>query len=195
MTALPLRQLLTESLTLPRAAARRVIGFEMSYVNALLAGLAVTIAGVLLGVAMQLVLPAPSNPAAAYLTSHPLAGTIAQAGAMYVMAFLIALIGGWFGGTGGQTDALKLMVWMQAVLVVLQAATFVLSLALPLLGALAGLAAFGWFFWALIAFIMELHGFRSALKTLGGVFISFFVIIFILAIVLTILGVQPPATM
>ncbi|NCM97616.1 MAG: YIP1 family protein, partial [Rhodobacterales bacterium] len=65
-------------------------------------------------------------------------------------------------------EALILVVWLQFVLLGLQAVQLVAYAVAPLLADLIGLATVALFFWLLTNFVAELHGFKS----LGLVFVG-----------------------
>ena len=112
-----------------------------------------------------------------------------QALFLFVMVHATHRIGAAFGGSGSFEDSLKLTVWLQAMLVALQAVQLVAFLLVPALAALLGIAALAWFFWVLTHFVMVLHGFESRGKVLLGIVVTFVALVFGLSLLLTILGV------
>ncbi len=192
MQAVPLRQLFIESLTLPRAAARRVLGLDVDFRTALMVAVAAICGKSILGALVQVMLPLPADAPMAFLAFQPLTVAMFEIAIVMVIVWLAVIVGGWFGGSGTLTGSMKLMAWLQVALLGLQIAQLVLLLISPLLSALANLFVLGWFFWALSAFVAELHGFSSVLKVMGGIIVSFFVILFVAGIVLSMAGVSVP---
>ncbi|MSU89957.1 hypothetical protein GE300_10085 [Rhodobacteraceae bacterium 2CG4] len=187
-----LRQLFRESLVLPRSAARRILNLAPPPRAALSVALLAIIVSTLFGAAARLVLPPATNPLAEALLDAPLLATALQFGIYLVMAALVAGLGRLAGGRGDLPGALALMAWIQAMLTVLQVGQTAALLLLPALGNVAGVAVMLWFFYALSAFVAELHGFGNVLKVLGGVFISFIAVLLVLAFLVTLMGVPLP---
>ncbi len=186
------RRLVAQSLTLPRSAARRVLGAPVATGQwVALAALALILGTLLAGVARAL-LPVAGNPVAQALASAPLLTTLLQFALYLGISWVIAAIGRAFGGHGDLAGALALMAWLQVMMLLLQMAQLVVLLVLPLLGAMAGAAVAVWFFWALSAFIAELHGFAGLLKVLGGVLICGGTILFAVSALVALTGVPLP---
>ncbi|MDH3263166.1 MAG: YIP1 family protein, partial [Paracoccaceae bacterium] len=116
-----------------------------------------------------------------------LAGAL-QALFLFVMVHATHRIGAAFGGGGSFEDSLKLTVWLQAMLVGMQAVQLAAFLLVPALAALLGIAALAWFFWVLTHFVMVLHGFESRSKVFLGILVSFVALVFGLSLLLAMLG-------
>jgi len=116
---------------------------------------------------------------------------LAQGAFLFVTIHAIHRIGKWFGGTGAFQEAALLMIWLQFILILLQVVQIAALAVLPGLIGLIAVVSIGLFFWLLVNFIAVLHGFRS----LGMVFLmtlaSGSAIAFLLALVLTSLGLVP----
>jgi hypothetical protein len=84
------------------------------------------------------------------------------------------------------------VVWLQVMMAGFQAVQVVGLLLVPVLAALANIAAVMWFLWALASFTAELHGFRSVPKTALMIFLSLTAVLFVVATLLTLLGVSVP---
>ena len=119
------------------------------------------------------------------LTS-PLRMAMLQAVFMLVSVVAIYQIGRWRGGRGRFEDALILVVWLQFLLLGLQTAQLLVSLVLPLLADLIGLATLALFFWWLTNFVAELHGFKSLVLVFVGVLVTLVFMVLVLAFVLAI---------
>ena len=188
----PIRQLLVESLTLPRSAARRVLAARLPARVSLSVLFAALSLGSVLGSLLQILSPTQLNPVTAFLTHQPILATLIQLLLWLGVVGLIVLVGRGLGGRGHPGDALALIAVLHVVLLVIQVVQVVVFLALPVLGALLSLLALGWLGWALTAFITELHGFRSELKVFAGLFISFMVVLVCVAILMALLGLSLP---
>lgn len=156
-----LARLLQLSVTDPRAAARVLMDMNPPMP---LRWLALVLVSVLSALAMHgtiLLVPAPDGDDLSLLLPGPLGTALLQGVIMLGIAGLAQGVGRMAGGRGRFADALLLVSWLQAVLLVLQVVQTLLLLALPPLGGLVGLAGFALMFWLLTGFIAELHGFRS----------------------------------
>jgi len=156
------------SLKRPGEGARQVIALRLPpAVGWLGLGLTAVLSTLLvhLSFAMQ---PADVQSFFAAAIASPLRTALLQAGFMVVAVAAVTSIGRWCGGHGSFDGALILVVWLQFLLLGLQAVQLVAYAVAPLLADLIGLATVALFFWLLTNFIAELHGFRS----LGLVFVG-----------------------
>lgn len=186
------QELITDSLVRPRAAARRVL--DLGLVPGLLAqaAVAVTSAGMVLGYVAMRVNPQVIDPVSAAALAEPLAGAAVQLAMLGVLALLTGGVGRFFGGTGTMTGAFALVVWLNALMAVIQAVHLVTLVLLPPLAAVVALVTLFWTFWAYVNFVSELHGFRNPLLVLGGVILTLIALFLAVAILLAALGVTPP---
>jgi hypothetical protein len=186
-------QLVTDSLLRPRTAARRIISAGAPAAFTLEAAVLVTCVGVVLGYAALLLSPGAVDRVSAAILGRPLIGAMVQLAALVIVVFLTVRIGRLFGGIGGFWDALALVVWLNAVMVLVQVVQLVaLALAPPLAAALA-IATILWALWAFANFVAELLGFKNPALVLGGVILTSIVLFFTTAMLLAILGLTPPA--
>lgn len=184
--------LVRQSLTQPRAAAARIIamgrGFEPAELWLALVLLCVLSAGLThLGL---MLLPPSRTGEGESIGTGPLATAGLQIAIMTVLAALILLVGRRFGGRGDVTGSLSITLWLEGLGLALQ----VLQLAVLPLGAdaadLIGLCGI-LVFWTLLAFfVAELHGFASVGKVFLGMLATLFAVAFVLALILTMMGVQ-----
>ncbi|GHD99769.1 hypothetical protein U879_06100 [Defluviimonas sp. 20V17] len=114
-----------------------------------------------------------------------------QFGLLAVLVPVTHLAGRLFGGQGTPIGALKLVVWWQALTMVLQTAELLLILAFPFLGLLAVIATFAAIFWTLSNGVAELHGFRSLGLVLLGIIGTGVVLILFASFILSAFGVAP----
>jgi len=146
-------------------------------------------AAILLGVVVAYLLPLVAGHTDE--VPSPFSVAAVQGAANLLAVVLLAAVGRVFGGRGRPEDALLLVAWLQALMVVAQAVQLVVLLVLPgLAGLVTGLAV-GLFFWLLTGFVQALHGFRSRLAVLGGVLGTLFGAAFVVSLVLILLGFDP----
>lgn len=106
-------------------------------------------------------------------------------GAGMVILTGIALgVGKLFGGRARLSDVAVLVAWLQFVQLVLAAAQVVLMLALPMLGGVLEIASVLAFLWLLAYFMAEAHGFRSVGWVMGGVLVTFGIMVLLLSALL-----------
>lgn len=108
------------------------------------------------------------DPFIAAFINQPAAFAGMQLGGMLLMSALIHGVGRMFGGQGRFAEAVDIVIWLQAILLVLQVGQVVAMVILPPLALLFGLASIGVLLWMLPQFVAELHGFRSAFVTFLG---------------------------
>jgi hypothetical protein len=184
-------QLVTDSLVRPRAAARRVLSLGLGFGELLQAAVLVTCAGMVLGYAALRMSGGAVDPVSAAVLGAPLIGAAAQLAVMAVIVFLTVRIGRLFGGGGDLGGALALVVWLNTMLVLIQAAQVVALAVVPPLAAILAVATLVWLIWAFANFVTELHGFQNPMLVLGGVVLAMIVLFFAIAIVLAMLGITP----
>jgi hypothetical protein len=183
----PLIEMLTDSIRDPRGFAPRLVRLDLSQQALWLAVVlmsvlsSILVVGVPIMFGVQPVMPGTDVPIS------PIAFSGIQIGAMLLAAFAISKIGGLFRGQGGFDGALRVVVWMQLVMVVFSVVQFITLIVLsPLLWIvnLGSLLAIAWVATGLIA---GLHGFRSLPLVFAGIIGSFFAIGFVLSIIAAIL--------
>lgn len=178
--------LLALTLRDPRSAMRSLHGLDLP-VGLLPLGLALVAVGAALllhlGLATGL-LPAPVDPLSQSLFAAPLVTAGIQLVALVIAVLTIRSVGAMFGGRGSLEDSALAVIWLQVVLLVLQAAQFLSYLVLPPLAPLIGLAAMAVFFWLLTAFVAEVHGFTRPGLVFLGIIGTFLLLALLLSIVL-----------
>ncbi|MFC3616503.1 Yip1 family protein [Lutimaribacter marinistellae] len=97
-------------------------------------------------------------------------------------------VGRWMGGQGTFNEVMALMVWMQFLRVVVQAASFVLLLTVPILSALLALAAALLGLYIFLHFIDQAHRLGSIWRAAGVLIVSVFAIAFVLFVLLSLAG-------
>lgn len=175
----------------PRSVARRLIDLRLARGTIWTAfAIVVLLSGVLGWIGFTLTPPDPSLPLEMRAQVQPLSLALMQASVLLALAASMAFGGRIFGGTGDFDGALVLTTWLEAMLVALQVVQIVLMLVLPPLALLVGVVGIVLFMWLLTQFIMELHGFESPMKVLGGIIGGFMLAAFL---VLLLFGGQMPA--
>jgi Yip1 domain len=170
------------TLTEPRRAARAVIGMDLA-APIIWIGVALTsVLAALLVHASLLTLPVEDAELAAIIPG-PFQTAAMQFAMLVIAAAAATVVGQMREGTGRFFEALSLMVWLQAVMLLVQVAQIVVLLTLPMqINTFLGFAGIGLFLWLLTNFVAELHGFRS----LGRVFLGVIGVIVALVIALSL---------
>jgi hypothetical protein len=187
-------ELLIDSLKRPRAAARRVLDVGIPTPQLVEAAVLVAVVGVVLGYLALLMSPEAVDVVSAAVIHNPLLGAAAQLAVMAVAVFLTVRIGRLFGGKGTTAGALALVVWLNAVMVLIQAAQLVALAVLPPLATVLAIATILWALWAFANFIAELHGFQNPFIVLAVVVLTAIVVFFATAMFFAILGITPQGT-
>lgn len=182
--------LIRETLTRPRAAARRVLDLGLPAEVLVMALIAVTSAGMVLAYAAARLTGGVDAMTMAVLEA-PLMGAALQVLVMGVIVLGTSRIGRIFGGRGEDRDALALVVWLNVMMLIAQLAQIAALVILPPLAFLLAIATMIWLLWAFSSFVAEMHGFASLGAVLGGVVISMLVFFFALASLLASLGFAP----
>jgi hypothetical protein len=183
-----LLSLMRLTLVNPMEGSRRVLGLVLPR-EALWQSFVVVVAlSVLLGEAAGR-LAGVSEGMMGTIGASPFAAAGMQGAFLFIMVHAVHRIGGAFGGLGRFEDSLKLVIWLQLMLIGIQLVQLVFLLLLPPLVPLVFLASVVWFFWMLSSLVMVVHGFENRVKTLLGIVLSFAVIAFVLSFVLAALGI------
>lgn len=188
ISAPSLTRLVRLTLQKPQDAARDLIAANPPLQARWLALLLVVVLSVLLGQVSVLIMGSSSLG----LPSSMVVSAILQGGVLVLTVVVVQQVGRAFGGRAQVEDTLLLMIWLQFLMVVLQAAQIVLLLVVPPFAGLLGIVGFVVFLWVLTNFVAYLHGFRSLGKVFGMIVATFFVLGFALSIVMMLLGIVPP---
>jgi hypothetical protein len=177
----------------PRQGARRIMELDLP-INGRWLALILVAAGSAIGTHLSIALmPPEQREIMLTLIASPVRTALLQAGIWAVIAAAIAVGGRMRGGTGTFPDALILMVWLQFILLCVQMVQVLAGIVLPIVADLIGLAGLGLLLWLLTNFVAELHGFRSLIAVFAGVVAGAFALIFVAAILLTLILGGPPA--
>lgn len=193
MTRDDFKTLAVQTLRQPEEAARWLIALNLPMpVRWMALVLAVALSGIL-AFAATAILGAPQDDGAPVMaiTGQPLVLAATQLVAIVLGAGLMAGVGRMFGGRGRFEDALILTVWIEVMLLMVQLAQIVLSLALPALAGMLGILAVALFLWLTVQFTKALHGFTSGPKVLLVMFGTLLVMGFVLSFFMAALGLMP----
>lgn len=140
--------------------------------------------------ALSLLSPAPPETANGIplLNVGPIAQALIVGGLLVLLAHILTWVGRAMGGNGSIDDMLKLMVWMQFVAMVLQAANLLVLLAIPVLGSLLVIVIVVIMLRVLLSFIMVAHGFDGLGNAALVLFASFIGMIVGISLLLVLIG-------
>lgn len=172
--------LVLEALRDPRRNGQRIAAWPMSDQTLAEALLLVSVLAIL-GVHGVLLLG--GGPAWPDFLS-PLMLTAVQVGVMVLLAGVMLVAGRVFSGTGDFRGALRIMVWLQALLVVLQVIQLAVIVILPPLAPMVSLLALGAMGWTASGLVAGLHGFRSIGLTFLGMIGTFIALVLTVSIVI-----------
>lgn len=178
-----------DTIRAPQEAAQAVLALNLPR-NVLWLGLALVITlSTLLASAVLLMVPMPEAGAGVPM---PIVMGIVQAVFLVLVSLGIAVIGARFGGKGDFDGALALMVWLQAVFLVVQAFQIAaIAIGLSVLADIVSLASIPLFFWLMAQFVTVLHGFSSVWKTFWAIIMFLIAFAFLLSLVVTSFGLVP----
>lgn len=171
-------ELIKEGFTDPRRSAERIVALPLPGTSLFEAYLVVAIAAVL-GVFVLLM----GGESGLELPS-PISFLFMQVLAMAIFAGAIFVGGRIFGGTGSFEGSVRIMVWLQALMVLIQLVQMVaLVLLTPLIGifSMLTLVLLAWVCTGLIA---GLHGFQNMVTVFVGIVAGLLAVGFVMALVL-----------
>jgi hypothetical protein len=161
------------SLQSPRDAIRQVIDSDPPMTARWIALLLVAIASTFLTLLGQRLVPSEELPAAfAWSMDSPLSLAASLVVMLYVSAHLLFRLGRFRNGRGSFDDSLTVMIWLQIIMLAVQAVQLALHVLLPPFALAANLAGLVLFFWLLTNFVAELHGFESLTRTFFGILVA-----------------------
>lgn len=184
-------ELVVDSLLHPRRAARRILAAGVPERLLVQGAVAIACAGVVLGFLALQLSPEAVDMVSAAILGNPLVGVAAQLAVMALIVVLTVQIGRLFGGSGGLSGALALVVWLNAMMVLIQAVQLVALALVPPVAALLAIVTVFWVLWTYASFVAELHGFQNPAIVLGVVMLTAIVLFIATAMLLAILGVTP----
>lgn len=114
----------------------------------------------------------------------PVMMAVLQVLIMTLLAGAMTVIGRLFGGQGSFEGALRVIVWLQTLMILLQVVQFAVLILLPMLGGMLSIIAMVGVFWVAAGLIAGLHGFRSVFFTFLGMIGGLVVVAIIVSILL-----------
>lgn len=181
--------LAVKSLTQPRIGLRAVLSIHSQRSDLINAGWLVIILNLILTTSLTLLGPLPpeGTPTVPFKTS-----AIMQVLSLFGGAFFVYRVGRWFGGTGSFDESLKLVIWVNFILFLIQVPIVAMSFVGPGATTLIMMLVLIVAMTQLTATIMELHGFTEVVPVLFGILGSSIAFGIVLLIVLGLLGVNLP---
>lgn len=180
------RQLAITSVKDPADAARTLMAMQFP-TRVLWNALVLVAAGnTVLFFLSNLLFPGPSPLPAIF--SEPLIYFAIVAGGLALMAWSIFWTGRLMGGKGALADILVLIVWLQALRLVVQLVVLVLMFVVPVLSAMLVLAVALIGVYILVHFVDQAHRFGSPGRAAAVLILSLLVIVIGLSVILTLIG-------
>ena len=178
-----------QSLTQPRVGLRIILSIPSQRSDLINAGWLVIILNLILTASLTLFGPIPPETP----STVPLAtSAIMQALSLFGGAFIVHRVGAFFGGTGNFDGSLKLIIWVNFILFLMQLPILLFSFLGQEIVALAMILVLVVAITQLTATIIELHDFTEVLPVLFGILGSSVVFGIALLFVLGLLGVNLP---
>ena len=107
-----------------------------------------------------------------------------------IIAFGAFRIGQAFGGYGSFEQAFALVIWAQFILLCFSVLQLVALFVLPPLTDVISIAALALFFWLMVNFVAELHGFTSLGLVFAGIIVSLLGLAILLSILFSAMGLS-----
>ena len=184
-------QLAQNSLRDPALAVRQLQSLNLP-MQARWMALAIVVAlSAILGTLAMQIFPQLAEGSLGIPVLSPLARVVLQTGGMVLTALLIANVGRAFGGQGDFADALLIVIWLEFLLLIAQAAQVVLMLVFPFFGSILGIAALVVIAWLSVQMIKALHGFSSAFMVFVGLIGATLVTLIFLTVLAGAFGLMP----
>ena len=173
-----------DTLANPRQGARAVMALEVPGPVGWLAVAFMAVASTLLAYVSYHLSPADTRAFFAEAMSVPLRTAFLQLFIWVLGTFALYRAGWARGGQGTMEETIAVVAWLQFVMLVLQGVTLAVQVLVPPLAGIVGLAEVAVFFWLLVPFVAELHGFRSLALTFAGVLAGICVLFLVMAVIL-----------
>ncbi len=145
---------------------------------------------VILAQIMTYIVPTPAEAQQLMpFASSPVMFALVMWGLLVLMVFCTHYIGQVFGGTGAFDDSLIIVIWLQAILLVVQVAQIVLAVISPFLAAMFGLAFGLLSVWIFVNFVAVVHGFKNLGMVLVAIILSMIGVVFGLSIIFVFIAI------
>lgn len=173
-----------DTLAHPRQGARAIMALQVPGPVAWIAVAFLAVTSTLLAYVSYHLSPAETRDFFAEAMALPLRTAFLQLFIWVLGIFALFRVGRARGGRGTMEETVALVAWLQFVMLVLQGVTLLVQVLVPPLAGLLGLAEVAVFFWLLVPFVAELHGFRSMAVTFAGVLAGICVLFLVMAVIL-----------
>ena len=184
LSLLALLRQVRDTLADPRGGARRIIALRVPVrVGWIAVALMAVVSTLFTSLSFHLS-PAATQTYFADAMAIPLRTAFLQLFVWVAGAFALYRMGRARGGRGTLDDTVALIAWLQFVMLVLQVVTLLAQVLVPPLAGILALAEVALFFWLLVHFVAELHGFKSLVATFAGVLGGLCLLILALAVIL-----------
>ncbi|MBV1896507.1 MAG: YIP1 family protein [Rhodobacteraceae bacterium] len=176
----------------PAAAARQLLDLQIPRNTLWMLLLLVTVCNTILFTISDLMAPVPGPLADLIGTPFMMLGIVA--GGLILTILSIRICGRLVGGTGTFDKVMVLIVWLQVLRLIVQAAVLFLMMTIPYLSALLVIvAAFVWLY-LLVHFVNEAHQFGSLGRSAVVLIVSLVIPAVGIAVFLTLFGVPLTGT-
>jgi hypothetical protein len=182
-----LLQMARDTVSDPRAGARRVMALDLSLREGWTALALMAVASAVLTHVSFLLSPPQAREFFADAMSSPISTAIVQGVVMMIGSWAMYWFGAARGGRGTLPQAVALAAWLQFILLVLQVFQLAAQVVLPPLSGIIGIVGVVLFFWLLTYFVVEMHGFTSLPLTFLGILAAMIAVGMGMALVFSIL--------
>ena len=175
-----------QTVSAPRPMARFLMGVGLSRSVLLQFYLLLTVLAGMVKIAFFALMPLP--PEVELPASLAYGYTVFEAVVGLIVAYGAYAIGRAFGGTGSFDQSLTLVIWAQFILFLVSLLQLVVLVFLPPVTDVITVMALVLFFWLMVNFVTELHGFTSPALVFVGFILSLMALAFVLSLLLPVLG-------
>lgn len=188
MTPQGLLTLAVQTVTMPREVAQWLLSLRLNREALGTAfGLVVVLNALIFSIADQFLAETPG----AGLLGVPMVFLAIQGLTLLATILFMTWVGGIMGGTARLEEMAVLLIWLQALRVLVQAGLVIILPLAPALGGLVILLTSAAGVWIIIHFIDEAHGLNNLFKALLVLIFGIFGMAVALSIVLAMLGITP----
>lgn len=188
LSPVALLRLARDSVSNPRGGARDMMALDLPRPVLLHFYLLLQVLSAMVKVIYFAISPAPEG--VELPPNASISFTLFEAIIGLVGAFAAYRIGRAFGGSGTFDQALTLVTWAQFILFLVNIVQLGVLLILPPMVDLINIAAIALFFWLMVNFVSELHGFKSPGLVFVGILLSIFALAILLSIVFSAIGLR-----
>lgn len=191
ITLKSLWDLMIQTITSPREGARAVLALPVPEQAWKVALVLVVVLSMLVSQISAALSGGLVDPMSHLLGTPVLISTAVVVAMTWGMAWMVYRIGALFDGKGDFNGALRLVVWLQAIMLALQIATQMSLFVFPLLAALLWFASMFLMLWLATVFVAEVHGFKSLFPVFAGLITTVVLTAVALSFILSLLGFAP----